>query len=181
MNEKKILHSLTEMQDFARDFVQTLSPQQTGATVLGLYGDLGAGKTSFTQGLAQALGVSDTVVSPTFVIMKVYKTRDMTFEIRENSNAFFISRISNLVSRFFNISYLKSQISVFTHLIHIDAYRIERPEEMLRLGWNDIISNKENLVIVEWPERIGANMPEHIKIKFEHITENEREVEVTQI
>ena len=137
------------MQNFARDFVQTLSPQQNGATVLGLYGDLGAGKTSFTQGLAQALGVSDTVVSPTFVIMKKYEL---------------------------NPDHLK-----FTSLIHIDAYRIEKPEEMIRLGWNDIISNKENLVVVEWPERVRANMPEHIKINFNHISENEREVEVTQI
>ena len=156
MNEKKTLHSLTEMQDFARDFVQTLSPQETGATVLGLYGDLGAGKTSFTQGLAQALGVSDTVVSPTFVIMKKYELNPDHFK--------------------FEILNLK-----FTHLIHIDAYRIEKPEEMIRLGWNDIISNKENLVVVEWPERVGANMPEHIKINFNHISENEREVEVTQI
>lgn len=144
MTEKKTLHSLTETQDFAREFVQKLSPQASGATVLGLYGDLGAGKTSFTQGLAQALGVSDTVVSPTFVIEKIYTLENQKF----------------------------------SHLIHIDAYRIEKVEEMLHLGWKEIIANKENLIIVEWPELIDSIMPPHITIRLTHVSENEREVSI---
>ncbi len=40
-----------------------------------LQGDLGAGKTTFTQGLARALGVESPVTSPTFVLMNVYPTR----------------------------------------------------------------------------------------------------------
>lgn len=39
-----------------------------------LIGDLGAGKTTFIKGAAEGLGVKKTVTSPTFVIMKVYKT-----------------------------------------------------------------------------------------------------------
>lgn len=39
-----------------------------------LEGDLGAGKTTFTQGLGRALGVTDAVTSPTFVLMNVYPT-----------------------------------------------------------------------------------------------------------
>jgi len=44
-----------------------------GAKVLGLYGDLGSGKTTFTQILARELGVTETVTSPTFVIEKYYE------------------------------------------------------------------------------------------------------------
>lgn len=43
------------------------------ATVLLLEGNLGSGKTTFTQGLAQALGVNESVTSPTFIIEKIYK------------------------------------------------------------------------------------------------------------
>jgi len=43
------------------------------AIVIALYGQLGSGKTSFAQGAAQALGVKETVVSPTFIIERVYR------------------------------------------------------------------------------------------------------------
>ncbi len=44
-----------------------------GAVVFGLYGDLGVGKTTFTQYLVRALGGVDTVVSPTFILERQYK------------------------------------------------------------------------------------------------------------
>ena len=45
---------------------------QDAAAVVALHGELGAGKTTFVQILAKALGVSEAVTSPTFVIMKQY-------------------------------------------------------------------------------------------------------------
>lgn len=51
----------------------------TKATVLALSGDLGAGKTTLVQKLASTFGVSDTVTSPTFVIMKFYETTSAVF------------------------------------------------------------------------------------------------------
>ena len=47
-------------------------PQKKGALVIGLEGELGAGKTSFVQGFAKGLGVKEKVLSPTFVILKKY-------------------------------------------------------------------------------------------------------------
>ena len=43
------------------------------AFVVGLSGHLGAGKTSFTKLIAKELGITETVTSPTFVIMKIYE------------------------------------------------------------------------------------------------------------
>jgi tRNA threonylcarbamoyladenosine biosynthesis protein TsaE len=50
-----------------------LSATLKGGEVLALFGNLGAGKTAFVQGLAVGLGIKDCVNSPTFAIMKLYK------------------------------------------------------------------------------------------------------------
>ncbi|MFM2339504.1 MAG: hypothetical protein RLZZ360_140 [Candidatus Parcubacteria bacterium] len=50
-----------------------------GAVVLTLTGELGAGKTAFVQQLGLHLGVTETMVSPTFVVMKRYQTTDAVF------------------------------------------------------------------------------------------------------
>jgi tRNA threonylcarbamoyladenosine biosynthesis protein TsaE len=49
-----------------------LARQFKGGEVVALSGDLGAGKTIFTKGLAQGLGYKKVITSPTFVLMKVY-------------------------------------------------------------------------------------------------------------
>ena len=41
--------------------------------VIALTGDLGAGKTTFTQGFAEGLGIKDKIISPTFVLMRIHK------------------------------------------------------------------------------------------------------------
>ena len=43
-----------------------------GGEFIALTGDLGGGKTQFTKGLAKALGIDETVVSPTFTIERIY-------------------------------------------------------------------------------------------------------------
>jgi tRNA A37 threonylcarbamoyladenosine biosynthesis protein TsaE len=44
--------------------------------------------------------------------------------------------------------------SAYKLLVHIDAYRLEKAEEMLNLGWSEIITNPQNLICVEWPEKL---------------------------
>lgn len=68
---EKMIGSVDEMYAFAREIVNGLE-RESGAVVLGLTGDLGSGKTTFTQGVARALGVEDMVTSPTFVLEKMY-------------------------------------------------------------------------------------------------------------
>jgi len=51
---------------------------------LALYGDLGSGKTTFTQGLARALNIQDIVTSPTFVIMKNYSAEIQAKQVMMN-------------------------------------------------------------------------------------------------
>jgi len=60
------------------EFVTSIQPHD-GATVVTLSGVLGAGKTTFAQGVAKALGVEEIVTSPTFVIEKIYALQDQKF------------------------------------------------------------------------------------------------------
>lgn len=69
---EKELHSLEELSTEAEALVARLTPKEDRATLITLSGELGAGKTSFTQALAKALGIEDHVTSPTFVLEKIY-------------------------------------------------------------------------------------------------------------
>ena len=67
----------------------------------------------------------------------------------------------------------------FKNFYHIDCYRLENPEEILDLGFKEIISNPENIVAIEWPEKISEIMLKNIiSIKFKHLKENKREISI---
>ncbi len=61
-------HSVDDTISFAQNFAKTLQ----GGDVVLLSGELGAGKTHFTKGLALGIGITDTVTSPTFTLHNVY-------------------------------------------------------------------------------------------------------------
>ena len=69
---RKLCHSLSELNAFAIHWLSQLTPAAHGATLVGLIGELGAGKTAFTQAVGRALGIKETMTSPTFVIEKFY-------------------------------------------------------------------------------------------------------------
>lgn len=113
-------------------------PPKNKALVLALQGNLGSGKTTFTQGIAKFLKIKGRINSPTFVIMKRFK-----------------------------------------NLYHIDAYRLNKPEEILELGWEKIIANSKNIAVVEWPEKIKKFLPKQTHfLKFKFIHENQREIKM---
>lgn len=76
----RTIASIPEMKSFAREFLSTLTPRQGRATVVGLSGDLGSGKTAFVKCLADVLGVTEEVLSPTFVIAKFYDLKSQQWE-----------------------------------------------------------------------------------------------------
>jgi tRNA threonylcarbamoyladenosine biosynthesis protein TsaE len=55
---------------------ERLAPSLRGGDVIALSGDLGSGKTTFTQGLARGLGIRAAVTSPTFVLVNRYQATD---------------------------------------------------------------------------------------------------------
>ncbi|MES2087957.1 MAG: tRNA (adenosine(37)-N6)-threonylcarbamoyltransferase complex ATPase subunit type 1 TsaE [Patescibacteria group bacterium] len=83
--------SLEDTKKFAKDFVEkisTLEKTRGGATVVGLYGNLGSGKTTFVQCVAEILGVKEHLTSPTFVILKSYKLTAESFKLLHHIDAY---------------------------------------------------------------------------------------------
>lgn len=122
------------------------------AIVLALSGELGSGKTTFIQGFASGLGVKQRIISPTFIIVRRYV----------------ISPITN-------------HQSPITNFYHIDLYRLEQnvESEVKNLGIKDIWNNPENVVAIEWAEKIKKLLPKNtIWIKFENIDGEQRRVEL---
>ncbi|MFA5022882.1 MAG: tRNA (adenosine(37)-N6)-threonylcarbamoyltransferase complex ATPase subunit type 1 TsaE [Candidatus Paceibacterota bacterium] len=125
------------------------------AAVLLLQGDLGSGKTTFTQALARELGVKENLTSPTFVLMKSYVTRARRSESRRRPEA----------------------SAKWANLIHIDAYRLNQGEDLKNLGWDEISSNPNNLIVVEWPEKVSSLWTgEETKLNFKFIDDQTREI-----
>lgn len=62
-------NSAEETYELGRRFGQTL----VGGDIVALLGDLGAGKTVFTKGIAAGLNISEEIVSPTFTLLRTYQ------------------------------------------------------------------------------------------------------------
>ena len=67
----------TESPNQTEQVAETIGNRLKGGEVIELIGDLGAGKTTFTRGLARGIGSIDHVASPTFTISKVYKGKGL--------------------------------------------------------------------------------------------------------
>lgn len=85
------IHSLDEMPAAAKAFIEAMGEH----TVFAFYGKMGAGKTTFIKALCEALGVSDTVNSPTFSIVNEYRS-DTTGELIYHFDFYRIKRLEEV-------------------------------------------------------------------------------------
>ena len=129
---------ITKSPQATKKLAAEITKKLRGGQILALEGDLGGGKTVFVQGVAKAFGIKENVTSPTFVILKKYKT-----------------------NKKFN-------------LIHIDLYRIKKTD-LETLGFSEFSSNKDNLVIIEWADKIKEILPKNtVWIRFDFVDQNSR-------
>lgn len=56
--------------------------------------------------------------------------------------------------------YLLPKSSAFTRLVHIDAYRLESGKELIPLGFDELMQDSGNLILLEWPEKVADMFPE---------------------
>lgn len=114
-----------------RDFGLALSGRLEPGSVLALLGDLGTGKTALTKYIAEGLGVSELITSPTFTLVQEYYSGRLP-------------------------------------LYHFDVYRIDDPEELYELGYEEYFYGK-GICVVEWADKIDELLPDSaFQIAIEH-------------
>lgn len=140
-----ITKTFKETQQAGFDLAKTLK----GGEVICLHGDLGSGKTTFTQGLAKGLGITQRIISPTFIIMRSYELKQKTTSDKQQVKSFY----------------------------HVDLYRIESEKDVEGLGLLEIIQDSESIVVIEWPEKIETLLPQKkMDIYLNYIDGDEREI-----
>ena len=170
MKQKYLTTSFSQTKKIGKDIAQQIlkinetheiknQPRKT-ATIIALEGELGSGKTIFTQGIAKGLGIKEKILSPSFVILKRFTLSSVAWQQ-------FCQR--------------QNYLTGFKNFYHIDCYRIKKPKEILGLGFKEIISNPKNIVVIEWAERVRKIMPNKtIWIKFKFINKNTRKIIVAK-
>jgi tRNA threonylcarbamoyladenosine biosynthesis protein TsaE len=109
---------------------ETLALRLKPGDVVGLTGDLGAGKTTLARAIIRAAADDPDLIvpSPTFTLVEVYETPRGTFW-------------------------------------HFDLYRLDDPQQVYELGWEE--ARAEGIILIEWPDRLGPLLPEHLSVTLE--------------
>jgi tRNA threonylcarbamoyladenosine biosynthesis protein TsaE len=121
-----------------------------GSELILLNGQLGTGKTTFTQGLAQGMGISANINSPTFTLLKEYAGQ---LEAH--------SRNGKTPHR-------------GPALYHFDLYRLDNPEEIFDLGFEEYFDS-DGVCVVEWAEKADLYWPtDHLGIRLKMLSDTKR-------
>ena len=127
-----VLMTVTRAAEETLALAQRVGGLLRAGDVVALSGDLGAGKTLFAKGLGRALGVVETVVSPTFTVVREYECAIA------DDPAGAVARPARMV--------------------HVDVYRLDHVQELHDVGWDDFLDG-ESVAVVEWGDRVGALLP----------------------
>ena len=120
-NSSLFLKNEVETLNAGRDFAETLVKENRLSSVVFLFGDLGAGKTTFVRGVLQGFGYLGNVKSPTYTLLEPYYLEPM-------------------------------------EIFHFDLYRINDPQELDFLGFDEIIDSS-GLKFIEWADRATTWLP----------------------
>ena len=125
-----------ETLETTRGLGRSLARELPRGSILLLSGPLGAGKTSLVQGLAEGLGITEPITSPTFALAQHYPQGT-------------------------------------PQLVHLDLYRLELPAsaDELFLQEEEEARAAGALMAVEWPERLGLDLPEAWRLELRHQNE----------
>jgi tRNA threonylcarbamoyladenosine biosynthesis protein TsaE len=130
--------SLKEINNLALVLAKKYSARDT---VIGLIGELGAGKTAFVKGFAKFYKIKK-IKSPTFIIFGVYPTKKKL-------------------------------------LYHFDFYRLHKQSELKHLGFDEILRQKNRIILIEWVDKFPKiKTKANLILKFEITGKNLRNVTI---
>ena len=153
-----ITNSARETRKLGEILANELKHEPASRRIIALSGELGSGKTTFTQGILKGLDVKGPYTSPTFTIIKQYKPTT-------NNQRPTTQKKKKL-----------SVVSCKSLVYHIDAYRVIS-KDILNLGWEEIIREKDSIIIIEWADRVRKIIPRRaLWIKFEWAGKNKRKI-----
>lgn len=108
-----------------------------GGDLILLDGQLGAGKTTFTQGLAKGMHISEVVNSPTFTLLKEYMGSSLASQKQAAT----------------------PPVATKLALYHFDLYRLDDPDEIVDLGFEEYFYGS-GVCVVEWAGNADTLWPE---------------------
>jgi tRNA threonylcarbamoyladenosine biosynthesis protein TsaE len=124
---RKVIRSELDTREFGKELAKKLKP----GDIVALIGELGTGKTTLTKSIAEGLGITGMITSPTFTIVQ---------------------------------EYIEGRLPLY----HFDVYRLNGPEEMDELGYEEYFFG-QGVCVVEWADQIMELIPRGsivIRIKY---------------
>jgi tRNA threonylcarbamoyladenosine biosynthesis protein TsaE len=153
---KKILTTSAQQ---TKAIARKLSAELQAGDILCLTGDLGSGKTTFVQGLAEGLNVNPLEVnSPTFVLMNIYEGRPQGSPKQSEGRPQGSPKQS------------EGRLPVY----HFDLYRLADAKEISKIGYEEFFYGK-GITVIEWADKLGDLTPEtYLGISFQMQTLEKR-------
>lgn len=133
-----------------------------GGELLLLEGQLGTGKTTFTQGLAQGMGITEVISSPTFTLLKEYAGQPVSHgPLGQDASP--------------RSHHVQKRQALGPALYHFDLYRLDDPTEIIDLGFEDYFFSTSAVSVVEWADKADLVWPaEHLRIRLKMLSETKR-------
>lgn len=169
---QKITKSFEETQQFGEEFAQQI---MAGDTLL-LFGNLGAGKTTFMQGFAKGLRIAKRIISPTFIIVRKYEVPNSSSRERSESRSKILKQVQDD-----NLQQTQGRNDIRS-LYHVDLYRTQTEHDLESVGLAEILSEKDAVVAIEWPGKLGSLLPKNRwELHFETLDEDTRRITIEKV
>ncbi|MDR0979678.1 MAG: tRNA (adenosine(37)-N6)-threonylcarbamoyltransferase complex ATPase subunit type 1 TsaE [Candidatus Nomurabacteria bacterium] len=147
-----------EMERLGAELVQVFLAERNEALVLQLVGDLGAGKTTLTRGIARGLGIAEPITSPTFQVHKEYPASPPATAPSATEPPLMPQKSP-------------TQENLILH--HFDFYRLQ-DLGVMKNELEELMADKNNVIVIEWGGILGDLTKNAKTIKIEKLTDEKR-------